>query len=411
MAITIELQPQLFTPAFNQNAFSVSSNTSATIFEYLINVRDSGGNIVSRHTLPKRSDNGRAFFDAKRTIQNKVSYDIKNLVDGTNNIYKANNVHFDYYIQFAELTGSLFNNVVSGSPTNSNTISALNWALDEMETLSSTYMLQYQVGGALGEPKFLTNLRGANIKLRPTDKHELGMLNTSGTLGFVTLNVETYNKAGTLLNTFQISNPFANSTTRSELMLSIQVDPSSMNEHTLLTGSQPVITSDVHTYKIYTVSITPTRTSEKITFEIDRDCYEYEPIRVFWLNKFGRIDAMNFNFATDTIHEIERNYYNKSQGGYVGNTYTRTSYEQGQTTFNSKYIKKLRLRTDYMNDVEANWVKDLVLSSIAWVYINGQFECIKVNTSDYTDQQFNKDGYRINEIEVEFSVQNQRQTL
>lgn len=411
MAITIELQPQSFTPAFNQNAFSVVSNTSATIFEYLINVRTSGGTILSRHTLPKRSDNGRAFFDAKRTIQNKVSYDLANLVASTNNIYKANNVHFDYYIQFAEISGSSYDNVVSGSPTNSNTITALNMALPEMDTISSNYIQNYQVGGVSGEPLFLTSMRGGNIRVRENDKLELGMLNTSGSTGFTRLVVETYNSSGTLIGTYKINNSFVGSTTTSELMLSIQIDPSSLNEHTLSSGSQPVITSSVSTYKVYTESGTSVRTSEILTYEIDRNCYEYEPVRVFWLNQYGRIDALNFNFATDTIHEINRNYYNKSQGGYVGNDYVRTTYEQGQTTFYSNYVKKLLLRTDYLEDYESLWVRDLMLSSIAWIYEGGQFKTIKVNTNNYTDSNYKKNGYTIDEIEVEYSVDNFRQTL
>ena len=184
-----------------------------------------------------------------------------------------------------------------------------------------------------------------------------------------------------------------------------------MNSQTLSTGVQPIITNSVSYYTIQAVNGSNVGTSEVLTFEIDRDCYKYTPIRIYWLNKYGRIDSFSFNFANDKSFEVDKSTYLKQGGVISGNSFVRSRYESGDTTFNNMIDTTIKLRTDYISTIESEWVGELVKSSIAWAYINGGFTTIKVVNSSYTNKDTRKDGMFIEEIDVQFSNSSFRQRL
>ena len=409
MAITILQQPTYgYVSGFNFIDFLIESNTSAAIFEYQIRVK-SGSDTIAQFTKPKSINGGKCHFDAQRTIQSYLSYDISGLVANTSGFYKANNVFKEFFIEFAERTGATFNAVSSGSPTNSNTFTAINTAFDYDEIFSSTYLQSFVIG-AIGD-KFLTSQRGAPIRIKTNERFELGMMTDASNTSLSKLEIKTYNDSNTLIDTYRITNPFAGSATKSELFLNIQVSPSSLNSQTLSTGSQPIITNSVSYYTIQAVNGSNVGTSEVLTFEIDRDCYKYTPIRIYWLNKYGRIDSFSFNFANDKSFEVDKSTYLKQGGVISGNSFVRSRYESGDTTFNNMIDTTIKLRTDYISTIESEWVGELVKSSIAWAYINGGFTTIKVVNSSYTNKDTRKDGMFIEEIDVQFSNSSFRQRL
>lgn len=410
MSLTIDQQPSSgYVSAFNPIDFLVSTNNTDTIFEYQIRPKV-GGVAIANINKPKSINGGKCWFDAQRVIQNLLSYDITGIVNNTLQFYLTKNVHKEFVIEFAEFSGSDFLNVASGSPLNSNTYTALNTSFDFLDTFSSNYVQNYVING-IPDKYFLTGLRGANIRIRTNDSFELGIATEKTNLAVTYLEIKTYNKAGTLIGTYDIENPYVNTSTLANCFLSINVGTSRLNSQALTIGTQPIITDDVHTYQVYTINGSFTRTSDILTFEIDRSCVRYTPVRVFWLNKLGRIDSFNMNLANDKSFEVAKSYYQKEAGAIVGNAIVRSPYESGDTAFNTKIDSFIKLRTDYISEIESTWLSEFVKSPIAWMYMDNKLTTIKVNNTNYNIRNPKREGLFIDEFDVQLTNASYRQRL
>src|SRR5688500_14051742 len=74
----INQQPEPYSPAYNENIYLVSSSgTSQANFRYIFDVYQSdGATLIARVKLPARPGDNRGLFDAKRIIENYLSYDL-----------------------------------------------------------------------------------------------------------------------------------------------------------------------------------------------------------------------------------------------------------------------------------------------------------------------------------------------
>lgn len=408
MAITINEQPNLLTPAFNENIFVAETDNTQPIFEYQLRVK-SGPDTLGQFTYAKRVDNELCLFDAAKTIQNKVSYDATNYNAGTLGIYPALNTHIEYYIEFAELSGTTYSNVASGSPTNSNTITALNWSVDDLDSIGLDIINDYNIG-SLPDSLLLTDMRGDYIRVKPTNKFELGFIQNKSSTAFDRLEIKTYSEVGGLLGTYRINNSYKNTTTTSEQFLSCHVGPATLNSQTYTSGLSP-ITDNVYYYEVYTINSVGDRTSEIIKFQVDRSCYKYESCRIVWLNKYGRLDAFNFNFLSNDFVKVEKKTFSKIQGVLSGGSFTRSRLESGKTTYYNQNVKSKKIRTDYISDIEAQWLQGLVESSICWIDLNGLLIACNITDTEYSPNIIDQNGFKPIEFNVEFSVPNYRQTL
>ena len=407
MAITINQQPSGVVSAFNHIDFLVDTDNVQPIFSYQIKPIV-GGNAIAQYVKPKSIYGDKAHFDAQRTIQNQVSYDISGIVNNTAQIYKAKNVFKEFYIQFAELSGTTNTNVASGSPINSNPLIAVNTAFEYEDTFTTNYLQNYVIDSFTGK-YFLTGLRGGDIRIGTADLFELGFMQESGFTFAAKVEIKTYGFDGSLIGTYIKNNTFAGTTNTDELFLSINVGTASINNLTLTSGTQPIYTDAVDKYTIQILNTSNTAQSELLTFQIDRDCYKYTPVRIFWLNKLGRFDAYNFNFANDKSYEVTKDFYLKQGGAVVSNTFVRSSYETGDTAFNTRIESSIKLRTDYISTIESQWISEMVKSPLAFIFNNGRLFPIKISTSSYTNKDTRKDGMFIEEIDVQFTNASYRQ--
>ena len=407
MAITINQQPSGLVSAFNNIDFLVDTDNVQPIFSYQIKPIV-GGNAIAQYVKPKSIYGDKAHFDAQRTIQNQVSYDISGIVNNTAQIYKAKNVFKEFYIQFAELSGTTNTNVASGSPINSNPLIAVNTAFEYEDTFTTNYLQNYVIDSFTGK-YFLTGLRGGDIRIGTADLFELGFMQESGFTFAAKVEIKTYGFDGSLIGTYIKNNTFAGTTNTDELFLSINVGTASINNLTLTSGTQPIYTDAVDKYTIQILNTSNTAQSELLTFQIDRDCYKYTPVRIFWLNKLGRFDAYNFNFANDKSYEVTKDFYLKQGGAVVSNTFVRSSYETGDTAFNTRIESSIKLRTDYISTIESQWISEMVKSPLAFIFNNGRLFPIKISTSSYTNKDTRKDGMFIEEIDVQFTNASYRQ--
>jgi hypothetical protein len=314
----------------------------------------------------------------------------------------------EFYIQFAELSGTTNTNVASGSPINSNPLIAVNTAFEYEDTFKTDYIKDYVIDSFTGK-YFCTGLRGGDIRIGTGDLFELGFMQESGLTFAAKFEIKTYGFDGSLIGTYVKNNTFVGSTNTDELFLSINVGTASINNLTLTSGAQPIYTDAVDKYTIQILNTSNTAQSELLTFKIDRDCYKYTPVRIFWLNKVGRFDAYNFNFANDKSYEVTKAFYLKQGGAVVSNSFVRSSYETGDTAFNTRIESSIKLRTDYISTIESQWIAEMIKSPLAFIFNNGRLFPIKISTSSYTNKDTRKDGMFIEEIDVQFTNASYRQ--
>lgn len=404
MSITIEQAPNKFAPVFNPMPFVLSSNNLAgnDYFNFLIRVKDSSGNVISQSRYQPRPDNELCLFDVSRHLEKYVSYDVSRLVTPVYGVQRASNVYKEYSIDFIEEYGAVASALASGSPTASGTKYAFNAALEYLTDIA--YSGAYTIASG-STNQFLTDMRGANIRLKESDSFDLGIMTDAGATEPVKkIVIKTYNSAGTLIDTYKVTNSYSAGTTSADKFLSILTGAGDLNSHTLSTGSQPIITASVSTYEVYIENNSGNRCSEILTFQIDRRCYREDGVRVHWLNSLGRIDSFNFNFASDISLEVLKSTFNKEVGSFSGAAWSRTSYESGVTNFYNKVTKKIKLRSDYINNKEAEWLQYMVTSPAHWIEYNGQMVSVVIDTSTYQIQTIEKN--RLFSVEVDFTFSN-----
>jgi len=411
MSITILQSPKTYSPVFNPMNFVCSSNNIAgnNYFFYLCKIKDSSGNVISQHRFTPRYDNDYLLFDVSRELEKYTSYDISGISVPSYGVRRTSNVFKEYTVQFIEEIGSVASVVASGLNTISSTLYAYNGSFEYTQNVSyldTDWLID------TGTKKFLTDLRGGNIRIKEGQSYELGIMTGAGAGQPVkNIVIKTYDNSGTIIGTYKIANSYSSGTTTADKFLSVLVGTADLNLTTLGSGSQPVITSSVSTYTVYIENNSSTIVSETLTFEIDRTCYQQDEIRLHWLNSLGRIDSYNFNFANDVSYSVERQAFKKDVGAFNGSAYGYKTYEPATTNYYTKVDKKIKIRTDYINNIEAEWFKNLVSSPIVWAEVDGVLVNVIMDTSSYNVQTIEKNKLFSVEFDLTYSNSSFRQRL
>lgn len=410
MAITIENSPQTYSPVFNPMRFVCSSNNIAgqNFFFYLIRVKDSSGTTIHQERQIPRYDNDYLLFDVARVLEKYTTYDISGITGGTTGVRKTSNVFKEYTVQFIEEYGATASGVASGSTATSSTGYAYNGVFTDEVFNSfddSDYLIQ-----TTGTNKFLTDFRGGNIRIKSGQRFELGWITSAGVSEpSKSVVIKTYNSAGTNLGTYKIANTFSAGTTTADKFLSVLVGTGDLNSTTLSSGSQPIITDSVDTYQVYIENNSSTRVSEIITFEIDRECYKTDEIRLHWVNSLGRIDSFNFNFASERSKDVKQSRFRRDRGSFSGSVFSTTNHEFGLTNFYTQSDRKIKVRTDYINNTEAVWLENLIDSPQICGEVDGKYIPLLMDTTTYRRQTIELNKLFSVEFDLSYSVSSYRQ--
>ena len=178
MAITIEQEPVLISPAYNDIVYVISSdNTTETNFKYVADIVVKGKSF--RITLFPHPSLSSTFVNVGRIIENYLSSDIG---DGIYGFQECNKSYEEYTVRFGEQYGDP---VVVYPNLTSDTKYAWNGVIDFLPYQSYTganyIMVQMDI------TPFLTN-QPSDITIRDSEDAWLyGITNTSGTINYAQL--------------------------------------------------------------------------------------------------------------------------------------------------------------------------------------------------------------------------------
>lgn len=413
MSLTIEQQAQDYAPVFNPLYYVMSSDEVANydFFFYWVQILDAGANIIWQDRFIPRYDNELLLYDASRALEAYVSFDISGISGGTSGVRKASNIYKEYSVRFIEEYGAVASGLVSGDTTTISSKYAFNGVFlpEDAKYYDED---NYVVDDSFPNGVFLTDMTGANIRVKQGDAFELGWMTVAGaTEPSKNVVIKTYNSSGSLIGTYKIANSFSAGTTTDAKFLSINVGTAELNASTLSSGSQPIITSGVATYEVYIENNSATQVSAAVTFEIDRTCYRTTGLRLFWVNSLGRIDAFNFNFAYERSKDVEQSRFRRLRGSFTGSTFSTSDTETGSTNFYTKSERRLKVRTDYINNMEAKWLENLIDSPAIWALIDGKILPMVMDTKTYRRQTIELNKLFSVEFDLMYSVSSYRQRL
>jgi hypothetical protein len=364
MAVSILVNPQLYSPVYNSIVFTVdSTNKTQCNFRYLCDVYVNGVLIAPLKAYPVGS-NGYADFKINRAIQDYLSFNLNNNLYG----FSDNDQSICKYVcKFGEEYDSSVDcdagTTVYSDLTTTGSFYAWNGAMQYKEFHDFDYD-DYVVDDS--SAKFLTNAP-SQLMIGLGQQFAINFLNTITSTVKKGV-VKTYDSTGTIINTYTIDNGYytVGASDIYNRMVSWGVGPDNLNNSTLSSGSQPVITSNVNYYTVYLADNSNNVISETKRFNIDTRYTKYGVNRFWWLNRLGGFDAYSYDLLSSRGVSINRTEYHKLMGSFDSATSPDTWHynigDRGRTNISIDAQVKFSYNSNWLTEDEAVWMEELFTS-------------------------------------------------
>lgn len=347
MAITQRSYPDDFRPAYNAIEYSFSSdNVDECDFQFVADLYINGAFAVRLKAFPEDNDYG--YFRVEKILQGYLSYNFHEDLTG----FAQNKQSIcSYYLEIRERYNS------SATCTGSSTLSAVllttatryafNAALQYEEAYSqSVYVCENS------RSKFLTN-SPTRIKIPSDADFNLSFVQ-SPDLPVAEAIIKTYDRYGTLIGTYTLTNTFNLSSpdVPEDYHLSVGVGPRQLNE----SGLGDVYHSNVHYYTVYLMDSGANILSETKEFEVDSRCTKYDPHRISWFNRLGGFDSYTFPLRYLRNTAITRNSFEK----LLASDYSIG--DRGDTVMSVDAKDAYTFNSNLLTSEEGLWLEELFTS-------------------------------------------------
>jgi len=124
---------------------------------------------------------------------------------------------------------------------------------------------------------------------------------------------------------------------------------------------------------------------------VSYDCQKFTPLRLSFMNALGTHDYYTFYKRNTEIDNITRNNYYQLPGSWSGISYQVYPHNRGSRTFSTQVVQSWTAQSDYMSEVEGEFLKSLFLSPHANMYWDGKWQSIELTNTTYEYQTFGRD--------------------
>jgi len=425
MAITIKVEPQDFTPAYNEVMVVLdSTNKSEPKFQYVVDINVGG--VYSSRIKVQSNPAGYGVVNLSKHLESYVSSNI-DIADKTL-FKKITDSYIDYDIDLSEeyvLTTSFTSVTDNGGFCQYNYASPHNFVDGDFVTISSSSVPAYDgvqeitsvpsttaivttevySATATGDSVLSNNTTTIIPDAAVFSSTKYVLNNVVNWVDFPNFTIADYDisvaSKGSLLTnlneytdvkmddritahfynpisgnaaylyvvsnngTFRYTNTHS-STTASTKFVSVGVAPFDLLNDTpaVISGSLPVIDGDTTDYYVYLASTIGTRSSEIKYFKIDRRCTEHDNYKLMYLNKEGSFSTFNFDLASEENVSVTKTKYNKNYGEYnsVANKYTYASSDRGVSVIDTDISENYTITSNYISESAGRLIKDLISS-------------------------------------------------
>jgi hypothetical protein len=352
--LSIDQQPQAYSPGYNENMYlATSSGTAQTNFRYVFDVYASNGStLIARVKLPARPTDNKGLFDAKRIIENYLSYDLPTANENAGFYQNSQSFH-KYTIKVGEeydvagtLTHYYAQRTISGKFIWN---AALEW-LEFRDFLYTDYLL---TAGLTGHP-FLTNSPSTQ---RIESSQNAWLYMTTATSGSIkTAEFKKYDANNVLLDSKYISSSLFNLTTSDgNRFLRLACGTANMEHYSpgWLTGADH--------YTVQVMDSTSGLVSQMKRYDIAENC-RFATVRLHWLNKLGGFDSFNFTMKSREGLVITKQQYKKRYGADTG-AWSYGSHDRGDVIFDSRGKQEFNINSDWITEEESVMAGGAILIS------------------------------------------------
>ena len=147
-------------------------------------------------------------------------------------------------------------------------------------------------------------------------------------------------------------------------------------------------------------------------FELSADeCNDYEQVTLTWHNYWGFQDFFTFQKERTETRQYQREEYLQQPGSWSSSSFTIDPMQQGTRVFAQSYEDQWTLRTRWLTQKEAEWMRSITDSGYVAIW-NGSSQrtpttpCVVVNTQ-YTERNERRQKLYQFEITIKFSNNSQ----
>jgi hypothetical protein len=386
MAITIISTPNQFMAAYNQVAYTVSSNNTAqTNFNFIIDVNQTSGtnNPLARLKYPVQPSSAQLTFDVGNVIKNYVSFDFFN---ATGTLFAPNlNSRLKYYVDFRELYD------VSGIPT-------LSGVLASNPTTPSASSFRWGGNSIFDFEDFSADsyydLRVENYGFLNYQGEEICTLSQNKVLTFFDPN----RVVDTIRLVTSSGYGYTFTPTTREYLYNINAGKF------LIDTSGLTPTGDTYVIRLFDAS--NNIITQKV-FRYVQECSQYETIRLHWMNKLGAWDSFNFIKNSQRAIDIERKQFKAPlEIGYAKSDRLKQNY-------NTTITDVINISSDWVSDEVSELLEELATSPLIYLERSAtNFIAVNIVNNSYDVRKYMTDRKLFNvSFDIEYTYNRYRQTL
>jgi hypothetical protein len=349
MAITIGSIPEDYPSLHDELFFVVVSDNVANVnFKYVFDVRIAG-NLISRIKLFPDPSSGKGIFNASNIVRNYWESYFKPNATRTAFSYQGSTNYVEFVIQFGEeFDSTTTTNLASG------TYKAYNFYPPVFRDFSSSFYSGYL-------SKFITNRDPDGITYHGTEKIYISFFQAAtGNLALTVNNGSSTVGANVSCGTFTL----------------LDVSPAAINTYL---GSSFLTVGEN-----YSVSCG----GEMI--RIKYVCTKYDPVSIHFLNELGGYDTFSFRLVNKETREMERRSFERKNWELDGsNMRAYDSYNRmhpGGVTFSVKQTAGYRLTSDYVNETDFSWLRELIGSAEVYLEQNGYYFPVMIKNNNWEEK-------------------------
>lgn len=410
MAYTIEQEPTWasaykLVSGYNEQNYVVSStqNTQPN-YQYCMDVYVNGTKIKRLKKAPHPTY-GVGVFDIKGIVEPYLNYDIN--LSGTSGFTKNPESYATVYVIAGEEYGLSSTGATYYAGATGTTYYAINSSIEQLDFINSLVWnaQEYQMGTSAS--KFLTNMpRTSTIY----DNQHLWLYFTHFQDYVYYCRVKTYDIDDNVIGTYIFQNSFntpSSDVTHRFLRIAAGWN---LNDVTLSSGSQPVLTDSVYYYIVTLVDNAYNPRSEGMTFYLDEDCTIYDIYELHFQNALGGFDSFQFRRQNTTTSNITRKEYKKNTGLTASSSYSVTADQRGYLSYYTASDDVITLRSGWLKEEQFEWLKELVESpQVFWFKDWTTTVAVNVTNTSYTVQRDTDLQLYNLEVQIKLSVSNYRQ--
>lgn len=417
MAITVHQQPQLHTPAYNDQIFNISSNnTGQPNFKYVVDIVCNG--LTRRLKYNTHPTTGRAYFNIKRVVESHVFNLFNPLIDEigfSSEMVKSVRVNFfeeygttpsvsaqlhslTYYVWNASLDEYTFNNYLY-----TNTLTGTKLLSDAEKTLDS----------------FINNFKTVNHDINSRYNFifwHRGFGLTSDAPRFI---IECYNDNQAIIQTTKITNNYNDGSPVGELILYANVSNYGMN---LLetnnsgdiisksNGSLDIIPMNTRWCFCYFASAIDVPVSEVKCTVFNNICTKFGSYNLHFLNTLGGWDVINLSMLSEQNLEKQTTTYEKDRYSIVSNNFVYNTYDSNTVNISTVVTESWKLQTNWISEKEALMLKSLFSSPhVVLEFPDNSIKSVKIKNNSYDIMNKNRKKLFNYIIDLELEYKHTRQ--